>query len=387
MAGSRPWLRAALRRLDPVRRRVSRWTVARAVGAGAGTRVEALPARGIFRILVCKVSHTLGNTLMLTPLLQELEARYPGAEVDIVTRNGVARSLFEGYANVGRVHRLPAHGLRHPWRVVRTLRDLRAAAYDLAIDADPRSQTGRLLVNLVGARYSIGFIGPGQQGHASIGVPMPPPRSVGQSALPVYLLRRACGDAREADVPAPALRLSVAERAAGARQLARVLEPGRAGGRGRVPSGAPVVGIFANATGAKRLPGPWWDRFLSAFEHACPGVVLVEIVPMFGRSLLDHRYPAYFSSDVRRLAAVLSALAVHVSADCGVMHLANAAGPRTVGFFDGTPPADWGVAGPGHANVYFAGRSPEQVAAEVAALVGGPHEPLMPARAVLAGAE
>ncbi|MBA3486294.1 MAG: lipopolysaccharide heptosyltransferase family protein, partial [Lysobacter sp.] len=175
--------------------------------------VGVLPEEGIFRILVIKVSHTLGNTLLLTPLLQELERRYPGAEVDIVTRNAVAPSLFVGYRNVGQVRRLPAHGLRNPWRWLATVRELRASGYDLAIDADPRSQTGRLLVNIVRPRYSIGFVGPGKQGRIGISVPML--RGLRQSELPVHLLRRAAGDAGSADWPAPSLRLSDAERASG----------------------------------------------------------------------------------------------------------------------------------------------------------------------------
>lgn len=322
-----------------------------------------LPEQGIFRILVVKVSHTLGNTLLLTPLLQELERRYPGAEVDIVTRNAVAPSLFVGYGNVGQVHRLPAHGLRNPWRLWTTLRKLRASGYDLAIDADPRSQTGRLLVSFVRARYSIGFVGPRQQGGIGISVPMP--QGLRQSELPVHLLRRAAGDAGvDAEWPAPSLRLSDAERASGRERLSRVLGLDHAAGLVPVLP-RPVIGIFANATGAKRLDGQWWSQFLPVLEQALGDHDFVEIVPMTGHSLLDHRYPAYFSSDIRKLATVLSALSVHVSADCGVMHLANASGPRTIGLFPGPGPSEWGVAGPGHANVQLWDRSPEQVATEV----------------------
>ncbi|MBA2237094.1 MAG: hypothetical protein H0W24_00100, partial [Lysobacter sp.] len=127
----------------------------------------------------------------------------------------------------------------------------------------------------------------------------------------------------------------------------------------------PVIGIFANATGAKRLGGQWWSKFLPVLEQACGDHDFVEIVPMSGRSLLDHRYRAYYSSDIRKLATVLAALSVHISADCGVMHLANASCPRTIGLFAGSGPSEWGVAGPGHTNVYLMERSPEQAAAEV----------------------
>ncbi|MDQ3288287.1 MAG: lipopolysaccharide heptosyltransferase family protein [Pseudomonadota bacterium] len=326
---------------------------------GSDSGAVALPAHGIFRVLVVKVSHTLGNTLLLTPLLQELERRYPGAEVDIVTRNAVAPSLFVGYRNVGQVHRLPAHALRHPLQVRATLRALRGNRYDLAIDADPRSQTGRLLVNFVRARHSTGFVGQGKQGRVGIAVPMP--TGLRQSELPVHLLREAAGDTDSVGWPSPSLRLSGAERAIGREQLASV--------RGLDPQSQaalrPVIGVFANATGAKRLDGEWWSRFLPVLEQAFGGYDFVEIVPMTGHSLLDHRYPAYYTGDIRKLATVLSALSVYISADCGVMHLANASGPRTIGFFPGMELAEWGVSGAGNTNVYLEGRSPERVAAEV----------------------
>lgn len=363
MSGPEPLLRSALQRLQPHRKRFSRWITNRLLrGDATGSDAEVLPAHGIFRVLVVKVSHTLGNTLLLTPLLQELDRRYPGAEVDIVTRNAVAPALFAGYRNLGQVHRLPAHALRHPWRVWATLRALRSSGYDLAIDADPRSQTGRLLVDFARARHSIGFTGPGKQGRVGIAVPLP--AGMQQSEMPVHLLRQAAGDTASAGWPAPSLRLSDADRASGADQLARVL------GRGPKSQHAqttprPVIGIFANATGAKRLGGEWWSRFLPPLEQALGDYELVEIVPMSGRSLLDHRYPAYYSGDIRKLATVLSALSVYISADCGVMHLANASGPRTLGFFPGSGPSQWGVAGAGNANVHLADRSPEQVAAEV----------------------
>ncbi len=370
MSGRDPQPFSALQRLQPHRKRLSRWITNRVLGGDASMRDEVLPAHGIFRVLVVKVSHTLGNTLLLTPLLQELERRYPGAEVDIVTRNAVARSLFAGYRNVGQVYRLPAHALAHPLQVCSTLRALRGNRYDLAIDADPRSQTGRLLVNFVRAAHSVGLVGPGKQGRVGIAVPMA--AGLRQSEMPVHLLRQAAGETGHANWPSPSLRLSDAERASGREQIARVL-----GWNPHAQASArQVIGIFANATGAKRLGGQWWARFLPVIEQAWGECEFVEIVPMSGRSLLDHRYPAYYTGDIRKLASVLSALSVYISADCGVMHLANASGPRTIGFFPGVELSEWGVAGAGNTNIYLDDRSPEQIAAQVVGVIGsGSGEP------------
>src|SRR5690606_5646509 len=99
--------RTVLRGTHPTRRRISRWLVGRLFPSRGGSAEGPLPPTGILRVLVCKVSHTLGNTLLLTPLMQELERRYPGAEVDVVTRSPVAAALLEGYPRLGRVMQLP----------------------------------------------------------------------------------------------------------------------------------------------------------------------------------------------------------------------------------------------------------------------------------------
>jgi ADP-heptose:LPS heptosyltransferase len=54
---------------------------------------------------------------------------------------------------------------------------------------------------------------------------------------------------------------------------------------------------------------------------------------MHGRSMLGSRWPSYYSSSIRRMAAVMAAMDLVISADCGVMHLATAAQAPTVGMF------------------------------------------------------
>lgn len=352
------------------RHRLAHWAVGRAYGHRDDVSDQPLPSRGIHRILVIKVSHTLGNTLLLTPLLQELEARFPGAEVDILTRSPVADALFTGYPNVGRILRFPRHALGHPVAVNGLLQAIRNARYDLALDADKQSHTGRLVTNHARARHTVGFISSKQRGYVTHPVPLPDNRPR-ESLLPVYLLRQALGEGNTVQWPAPDLRLDRLERHAGHLQLERLLDPSATPGTEPPPLRRPVIGVFANATGHKLIGGDWWARFLAVLGPACRKHDIVEIVPAFGRSMLGDRYPGYFSTDIRRLAGVLSALSVYVSADCGIMHLANASAPRSIGLFDGTDPADWGVFGPGHHNIRHSGRDPEDVAREVAALING----------------
>ena len=350
---------------DPIndfRRRVARRLMRMLFGSHGQPTAEALPARGIYRILVCHVSHSLGNTLLLTPLLSELEKIYPAAEIDILTRSPIAKTVYGHFFNVQRIFRLPAHGVGHPLQFFGTLGRMRKNRYDLAIDADPLSQTGRLLMLLSNATYTLGFSSPKKHGEITHAVPLPE-QLQSKGRRPVYLLRHAMGRDVAADYPVPDIRLSAAERAQGKAALQRSLDAA-----GLASPGPRIVGIFGNATGNKLLGEEWWTRFMQALEAAHPEHRFVEILPHSGESMLGSRYPAYFSTDLRKLACVLSALDVYISADCGVMHLACASDVATLGIFTVTNAAEWGPYGPGRHVIPAQDKQPEDVARSIAAM-------------------
>jgi ADP-heptose:LPS heptosyltransferase len=350
---------------DPIndfRRRVARRLMRMLFGNHGQPTAEALPARGIYRILVCHVSHSLGNTLLLTPLLSELEKVYPAAEIDILTRSPIARTVYGHFFNVQRIFRLPAHGVGHPFKFFGTLGRMRKNRYDLAIDADPLSQTGRLLMLLSNATYTLGFSSPKKHGEITHAVPLPE-QLQSKGRRPVYLLRHAMGKDVSADYPVPDIRLSAAERAQGKAALQRSLDAA-----GSAAPGRRIVGIFGNATGNKLLGEAWWTRFMQVLEAAHPEHRFVEILPHSGESMLGSRYPAYYSTDLRKLACVLSALDVYISADCGVMHLACASDVPTMGIFTVTNAAEWGPYGAGRHVIPAQDKEPEEVARNIASM-------------------
>lgn len=310
------------------------------VEPGVAMAAEPLRKDGILRILVCRTSHSLGNTLLVTPLLQEIEAIWPGAEVDIVSRNAVAPEIFSSYPNVRHVYCLPKRAVQRPLRMLRQLRSLRGNRYDLAIDTDPRSRTGRALLSQSHARYKLGFVSENKRSGVTHGVePMAAPKHAGQ--IPVYLLRSAMHRSQP-DYPALDLRLSADERAQGRAVLARVVAQSRGAAERKG-----VIGIFANATGHKLLDREWWRAFMPVIENAYADFALVEIAPASGESMLDSRYPIYYTSSARKLSRVLSGLSMLICLDCGIMHLARASGTKTAAVFTVTDPAQWGPYGEG----------------------------------------
>lgn len=310
-----------------------RWFASRALGSISSTSMQGpLPRRGIHRILVCRVSHTLGNTLLVTPLIQEIERIFPGAEIDVVTRSAVADAIFGTFDRIGKVFRIPAHGISAPHRIASVIRELRARRYDLAVDPGLLSTSDRMYVRMANARWKIGYANKSGDGLTHAVTPPTDLRHVGK--LPVYLLREALKDAHRDVYPCLGIALSLAERAWGRAMLDKIA--GRDG---------PVVALFTAATGGKHLGTEWWQRFATRYAAAMPSARIVEIVPLTGQSVLEDRWPTYYSTDLRRLAAVISSASRFIAGDCGVMHLACAAETPTVGLFRGTNIAEWGPYG------------------------------------------
>lgn len=341
--------------LQTFRRRVARRLVRFAFGKGKSAPSSAqLPLVGIHRILVCRVSHTLGNTLLLTPLLRELENIYPGAEVDVVTRSPVADKIFGNFRCVRRVYVLPRHGLATPWKLWRVVRALRSQTYDLAIDPCLSSQSDRIGVLVARSTRKLGYVAAGKNGILNHGVAAPTTlRHVGQ--LPVNLLRTASGRSAAAPYPPLDVCLTAAERALGAELVAGLVSA-------HTKPQPNVIGLFTGATGTKRLGAAWWRSFAKHLAERAPEARIVEIVPVSGGSLLGEDFPTFYSSDLRRLACVLSGLSLFVSADCGVMHLACACGTPTVGLFTVTDANVWGPYGSRDAVIEIGDRTAAQIA-------------------------
>lgn len=288
-------------------------------------------------MLLLRSTRTLGNCILLTALLGELEQRFPGCEVDVMTRCPVAAQVYGNRFSVGRIIALPRHEAGSPLRTLRAYRTMRRRRYDLVIDPDLQSQGARLLALLANARFSLGFSGPRKSGaltHMIDGSRSPHH----QAMIPVFLLRQALGVAASGNNwPLLDLRLAAAEKHVARIQLARIA--------GKSALTHQFIGIFANATGPKDVEQAWWFQFLGVIGRRAPQYTLIEILPADGRSRLDARYPCFYTSDIRKLGAFISQLAVFVGLDSGVMHVASASGTPTIGLFSVTDPDEWGPYG------------------------------------------
>jgi len=288
----------------------------------------SIPRQAVHRILVCRPNHRLGNMLLMTPLIAELERLYKGAEIDIVAEGPLAADVFATFFSVKNIYCLPRRGFKHPVSFLSLLARIRRTHYDLIIDPCVGSGFSRTLARLFKGRYKLGFGEP----ETATGFTHLVPQAMAPQHMahrPVALVRwhAAQLQTESPGFPAMDIRLTEGERACGKAVVRELLaEQAR-------QHASYTIGIFADATGSKRYPQAWWETFLATLQDHSPHLAFVEIVPMHGHSMLGSHWPSYYSSSIRRMGAVMAAMDLVISADCGVMHLATASQVPTMGMF------------------------------------------------------
>jgi ADP-heptose:LPS heptosyltransferase len=325
------------------------------------------------RIVVLRPNHRIGNTLLLTPLMQELEAQFPDARIELVTAGGVARAVFARYPQVTALHAFPGKSYQHPGKVLSLLMHLRRQSYDLAIDPTIRSRAGRFLLRFVRARRRLGYAwGESEKDRVLTDAIDPALAPAHHAEIPVYLLQSALRRLQAA-AATPAvqavpmdIRLSEAERREGALELEAVLGESHAGQR-------PTLGLFAHATGAKCLPPEWWRQLVECLQARAPSIRLVEFLPEDARTRLDGIVPGTYTPQLRMLGAKLAASSLVVIADGGVMHLADAAGASVLALFKSTAPSQYGPRRAGSESLLANDITAESVAAHISARLLGQH--------------
>lgn len=309
------------------------------------------------RIVVIRPNHRLGNNVLLTPLLAALERRYPQATIDIVTGGHAAAEIFKGYRNVAAVLSFPGKSARHPAQTLGLLRLLLTCRYDLAVDPVTRSRGGRALLALVRARQRAGFAWGTWWRDRSL------THAVRSDLVSPHLAQCAVQLVQEASAPMPSLdlRLNASERARGLAEVSKVL-PALAPGR-------LLVGIYATATATKNYSTAWWLTVIAGLQQRLPNIDIVEFAPHDGVSRLQRRFPLLICDRPRDMGAVLSAVPVIVSGDCGVMHLAVAAGAQVIGLFKVTDPTKYAPYGNGSTALMAQDDEAATVAGRICALL------------------
>jgi len=270
----------------------------------------------------------LGDVLLVTPLLDALRTRYPGARILAVARASGAEVLT-GNPAVDRTVIVPAsRGLGSVAATLRSALTLRREAIDalviahhLTLPSGARNQ--RCLAAVVNAGVTVGL----DNGRGSFLTHRLRDRGFG--AIPEWQYWLGLGGLLGAPARGrPYVAISTAARAAAAEMLAPL------GGRPMVAI-HPVVGAYG--------PSRAWplDRFAavaSNLDAAGYGIILVgglDALPAARRMFpgLDTPVNLAGQTSIAELAAVLDRAALVIGADSGVVHLAATLNRPTLALF------------------------------------------------------
>jgi len=273
-------------------------------------------------VLIVRPNHRLGNQLLMTPLVQEIETTFPNARIDLFAGK-IALVLFQNYTSVDRIIRIPRKPFKDLFNYLKAWLLIRSKKYDFVINVIKNSSSGRLATSFARATYRL-------HGEHISGILKPDYQHVAKN--PVYNVRHALSQVGIPDtnraIPYLDIKLSPAELEQGKQLLLSLLEDKK----------KPVITLYTFATGAKCYTAEWWTVFYEELKVRFSDYSILEVLPVENVSMIAFKAPTLYSKDVRLMAAVMANTAVYIGADCGIMHLASAAPTPTFGFFSVTNP-------------------------------------------------
>ncbi len=300
---------------------------------------QLIPKQPLHRILVVRTNHRIGNLLFLTPLLQALHELLPDCQIDLVISLQPVQGLLQPLPGLGEIYVLPKPSIKKLAAVVRRIRQMRQVQYDLVIDPNGKSASGRLVLALLNSSRKLGFQIEGSWSPLTHSIALPR-QALHEARRPLILLQAIEGHRHFTSKATLALALNREEKHFGATHLRQLLASDPCDSIKR-----PTIGLFRLARRDKKIPDQWWRDWIAELQHIAANIQIVEVLAPDVSVPLIEGCPCMQMADLRQLAAVLSQLDAFVCADTGPMHLASAAGTPTIALFNATTADIYGPQG------------------------------------------
>jgi heptosyltransferase III len=275
----------------------------------------------IKKILISRPNHRLGNLLLLSPLVQEVSNTFPDSKIDLFVKGQITPIIYKNYKNIDKIIQLPKKPFSNIFKYLAGWTSLRSRKYDLVINANFGSSSGRLSTSFARSKYKL--FGEYDEKYVQQF------NDYQHSAKhPIYNLRQylsELGIQDKSEIPFMDLKLDAEEIQSGKKKLFSIIQNEK-----------PVICLFTNATGDKCYSEEWWRDFYSNLEQTFPDYNIVELLPVENISKLNFTIPHFYSTDIREMGAFMANTQLFIAADNGVMHLASASGVPTVGLFSVT---------------------------------------------------
>jgi ADP-heptose:LPS heptosyltransferase len=310
---------AFLNKVNVIRRRITNALTRNVGGSDFDIQIDPNTKVDIKRVFISRPNHRLGNMLLLTPLLQEVIAAFPNCKIDLFAKGGLAPILLEHYDNVDRVIKLPKKPFSNLFNYFKGWFAIRKYHYDLVINGDKNSSSGRLSTKFTKGTFKI-------YGDVNAEDAEKYPDHVHIAKYPVYTFRRFLSqigiDRTHEPMPLLDLRLTSSELAKGKKVLDDIIK-----------NDNKTLALYTYATADKCYSESWWTTFYERLLTEFPDYNIIEVLPIENVSQIGFKAPSFYGKDIREIAALFANTNMYIGADCGIMHLASAALIPTVGLF------------------------------------------------------
>lgn len=273
----------------------------------------------IKKVLISRPNHRLGNLLLITPLVQDVQNTFPDCKIDLFVKGGLAPIVFENYSNIETIIELPKKPFKDLIAYFKVWTTIKKGNYDIVINVDKNSSSGRLSAQFANAKYK--FFGADDSTLAQ-----QHPDYTHIAKYPVYefrdFLTHLNFPKNTQPIPPLNIKLTSSELAQGQKMVQELTS-----------AKAKVITIFTYATDDKCYAPSWWEPFYARLLSEFPEYAILEVLPVENVSQIGFAAPSFYSKDIREIAAVIANTDIFIGADSGIMHLSSAALTPTVGLF------------------------------------------------------
>jgi len=310
------------KRINSIRRKLMNGITKNIGSSYSEPKIGDFKTDDIKKVLIIRPNHRLGNQLLLTPIVQEVINTFPNCEVDLFVKGGVAFPVFENYDQVKKIIQLPKKPFNNLFEYAKSWFSIKNKKYDLVINGDKNSSSGRLLTQM--ARAKIKIFG---ESYTELDNTYHDYKHI--SKAPVYNLRHYLSklgfNINKNEVPLLDIKLNDKEISKGNKILSNIIKNDKK-----------TICIYTNATGDKCYSEDWWETFYLRLLKEYPDYNIIEMLPIENVSKINFKAPHFYSKDIREMGAIIKNTSIFIAADNGVMHLASAALVPCIGFFSVT---------------------------------------------------
>ncbi len=315
----------SIKKLNPLKNRIFAMLTGSFRNSKRISLMESIPRDSEVKVLITRPNHRLGNQLLITPLIQEINKQFPKCKIHLIVNGNLSYILLSNYHCVETIFNLPKKPFKNILDYLKKSISLISNQYDIAIVGCEDSNSGKIFVKLSRAKFKI---------YNSGTVNLNRPKHIAK--IPVYNIRKFLNPSEYLTDRYPKLSIKLSR---------QEIEKGNQLIKTLFNSNKKTICIFTFATGNKCLSKKWWLKFYKQLKTEFTDFNILEILPFENVSQINFKSTHFYSKNLREIASVIENSIVFIGADSGIMHLSSSTNTTTFGLFNVTNPKTYGPYG------------------------------------------